>query len=216
MRKDCWIRGEGPLVPLAEAFRFVLREVGHPAVVVKKHLVLMGQLNRWLAAKSIGAEALTAGLAQEFLNDRRASGTPQVPTLVTLKPLFDCLRRQHAIAPEPPTEPTPLEELLDRYRRHLVKDRGLTATTVRRYDNFARRFLAERARRSGTPTGVEGLASAEVNAYLLEAASRLSIESAKREAADLRALLRYLYVAGMLEADLGTAMPPVAAWRGTA
>ena len=43
---------------------------------------------------------------------------------------------------------------------------------------------------------------------------RLTVESAKREAADLRALLRYLHVVGVLEADLGTAMPPVATWRG--
>ena len=39
--------------------------------------------------------------------------------------------------------------------------------------------------------------------------ARLVVESAKREAADLRALLRYLYLVGRLEADLGTAMPPV-------
>jgi hypothetical protein len=73
-----------------------------------------------------------------------------------------------------------------------------------------------RASRTGLETGTEGLTSGEVNAYMLDVSARLVVESAKREAADLRALLRYLYLAGLLEADLGTAMPPVAAWRGTA
>ena len=49
---------------------------------------------------------------------------------------------------------------------------------------------------------------------MVDVSTRLVVESAKREAADLRALLRYLYLAGWLEADLGTAMPPVAVWRG--
>jgi len=51
---------------------------------------------------------------------------------------------------------------------------------------------------------------------LLETSTRLVVASAKREAADLRALLRYLYVAGVLTIDLGAAMPPVATWRGGA
>jgi integrase/recombinase XerD len=49
---------------------------------------------------------------------------------------------------------------------------------------------------------------------MLEASSRLVVASAKREAADLRALLRFLYLDGALASDLGRAMPPVAAWRG--
>jgi integrase len=50
---------------------------------------------------------------------------------------------------------------------------------------------------------------------MLDAASRLVVESAKREAADLRALLRFLYLSGLTVTDLGSAMPPVAVWRGT-
>jgi integrase len=63
--------------------------------------------------------------------------------------------------------------------------------------------------------GAEGLTNAEVSGYMLEAGSRLVVESAKREAADLRALLRFLYLDRILETDLGSAMPPVATWRGT-
>lgn len=216
MRKDCWIRGDGPLVPFAEAFRVELEEAGHPSGSVKHYLLLMGRLNRWLVAEEIGVESLTTSVAQDFLDSKRDAGQGRVLTLASLRPLFSCLERASVLAPEAPVEPTPLDSLLADYRRHLIDDRGLTTTTVRRYESFARRFLSERAGRTGTEGGFEGLTSVEVNKFMLDASARLVVESAKREAADLRALLRYLYLCGALDVDLGTAMPPVATWRGTA
>lgn len=215
MRKDCWIRGQGPLAAFAEAFGAELQAAGHPPASVKHYLLLMGQLNRWLLDEGLGLESFTPSIAQQFLDSRRAAGQRRVPTMVSLAPLITCLRREGVVAEEIPVKPTPLDELLAGYRHHLVHDRGLTLTTVRRYERFARRFLAGRASRTGTESGTDGLTSTEVNAYMLEVSGRLTIESTKREAADLRALLRYLYVASVLDVDLGTAMPPVAAWRGT-
>jgi site-specific recombinase XerD len=216
MRKDCWIQGDGPLVPFADAFRVELEEAGHPTGSVKHYLLLMGGLNRWLRAEGIGVESLSPSVAQAFLDSKRDAGVRRVQTLTSLRPLFSCLERVGVVPPEAPIEPTALESLLADYRRHLFGDRGLTTTTVRRYENFARRFLTERARRTGTESGVEGLTSIEVNAFMLDASARLVVDSAKREAADLRALLRYFYLSGVLDVDLGSAMPPVATWRGTA
>jgi integrase len=209
-----WTRGEGPLTPFAEGFRRKLLGLGHPASSAKHHIVLMGQLNGWLSSKQLGVGELSAVVAQRFLDSRRAGGQRRVPTLASLAPLFQYLRGQGALAAEEPTALTPRDELLTRYRRHLVDDRGLTPATVRRYEVFAKRFLADRASRNGTDTGTESLSSAEVNAYLLAVSARLVVESAKREAADLRALLRFLYMDGVLGIDLGSAMPPVATWRG--
>lgn len=216
MGTQSWTQGQGPLVPFAAEFRNSLLGVGHPPASLKHYLALMGQLNRWLAVEGVGVDKLTPGIAQQFLDDRRAAGQQRVPTLASLAPLFDHLRALGVLPAEAPTEPTLHEELLAGYRHHLVHDRGLAATTVRRYGNFATRFLAERARRAGTRTGADGLSSTEVNAYMVEAGTRLVVGSAKREAADLRALLRYLYLSGVLGIDLGAAMPPVATWRGGA
>ena len=216
MGTQSWKKGRGPLIPFADGFEVRLVGMGHAQGSVKRYLVLMGQLNRWLTAAGLGVEEITREVAQRFLDHRRAAGQRQVRTLASLEALFDYLRELNVLAPEAAAEPTPRDELLASYRHHLIHDRGLSATTVRRYNNFAKRFLAERARRTGAETGTEEFTSAEVNAYLLEVSSRLTVESAKREAADLRVLLRYLHVADVLEADLGTAMPPVATWRGAA
>src|SRR5215207_5637790 len=139
----------------------------------------MGQLNRWLLAQDLGVAKLTPGIAQQFLDHRRVTGQRRVPTLAALAPLLDHLRDQGVLAPEPPAVLTARDELLAGYRHHLVHERG----------------LADRVQRAGAETGAEGLTSAEVNAYMLQASSHLVVGSAKREAADLRALLRYLYLA---------------------
>jgi integrase/recombinase XerD len=214
MRKDCWRAGEGPLVPFAEVFRSDLAGAGHPSGSLKHYLILMGQLNRWMVTEGLGVEDLCVATATRFLASRRASGYARVLTMASLCALFDCLRAHGVVTPEQPVEPTPTDELLADYLHHLEHDRGLAPRTVRRYMDFARRFLRSRASRTGATTGAEALTSAEVNAYMLKATTRLAVESAKREAADLRALLRYLYVSGVLGVDLGAAMPPVAVWRG--
>jgi site-specific recombinase XerD len=132
-----------------------------------------------------------------------------------LLPLFDHLRERQVLAPEQQPSATPLEELLGRYCHYLAEDRGLAPLTVLRYLRMARRFLIRRAGQTGDATGTDGLDGTEINGYLLECCSRLVVESAKREAADLRSLLRFLYLQGITVTDLGLAMPPVAGWRDT-
>lgn len=209
------MHGQGPLVPFAEGLSRELRVQGHPRSSVEHYIDLMGQLDRWLITESLGAGDVTAEVAQRFLDERRRGGHNRVPTLAALSPLFEYLRTQGVLTPSEASPATPQEKLVERYHRHLVNDRGLAPTTVHRYELFARRFLAWRMSSSGTQTGVENLSITEVHTFMLESSARLAVESAKREAADLHALLRFLYIDGVLATDLAGAMPPVASWRGT-
>ena len=69
-----------------------------------------------------------------------------------LAPLLGYLRRL-GVAPIPvPAPATPAEALLERYRRFLVTERGLAATTARGYADMVRPFLAQRE-----PAGELGL-----------------------------------------------------------
>lgn len=210
-----WTRGHGPLMPFADGFRRHLIGLGYPPGSAKRHLDLMGQLDRWLTAEGLTVGEVTRQICVRFLAARRAAGQLRVPTLVSLAALVDYLTAQGVWTAEPVSAPTDRDVLLARYHRHLVDERGLTRTTVVRYERFARRFLAHRAACAGTDIGMERLSSQEVNSYLLEATCHLVVASAKREAADLRSLLRFSYFDGLLDADLGMAMPPVASWRGT-
>jgi site-specific recombinase XerD len=211
-----WTAGTGPLAGFADGFRHELARLGHPTGSAKHHLVVMGQLDRWLASERFAAADLSCEIAERFFASRRARGQRRVPTMEALSPLFVYLIGLGVVDHDAMRAPrTVKDDLLDRYRQHLVDARGLMPSTVLRYVRFARRFLSERAHRRGVLIGFEDLASADVHAFMLDAGSRLVVESAKREAADLRALLRFLYLSGLTVTDLGSAMPPVAVWRGT-
>nr|WP_179377731.1 site-specific integrase [Rhodococcus sp. ACS1] len=208
------MRGAGPLVPFAEGFEEELRRLGHRPGAIRHHMVLMGQLDRWLTGEGLAVEDLSIALVEGFLASRRASGRRRVPTVATVARLLEYLRDRQVVPLETLATPTSRDEMLVRYRHHLIVVRGLAPTTIRRYERFARRFLAGRASRTGDEIGIGNLTGTEVAEWMLEAGSRLTVESAKREAADLRALLRFLYLDGILETDLGGAISPVASWRG--
>jgi site-specific recombinase XerD len=214
MDKVSWVVGEGPLVASAEGCQRYLEERGYSVRAVRERMELVGYLNVWLAEQGLSASELTRAEAQRFLVARRDAGQRRVPTLRTLAPLFDYLLDARVLLPEQPRA-TRLDDLLSRYRRYLADDRGLAPLTVIRYQRMAKRFLTRRASLTGGEDGAEGLDGAEVHAYLLECCSRLVIESAKREAADLRSLLRFLRSEGLTATDLGSAIPPLAGWRDT-
>jgi site-specific recombinase XerD len=106
---------------------------------------------------------------------------------------------------------TPAEELVERYRRWLVDDRGLAVATVVRYVKLARAFLAWCS--TGRVGGVGNLAGADVVAFLLAESDRLSVGSVKGRVGELRSLLRFLYLQGVTPRPLATVVPPVAGWR---
>lgn len=209
-----WTVRDGPLVRFADGFREELLRDGHPATSVKHPMLLMGRLNRWMADEGLDAGDLTRSQVERFIGSGRAGGDSRVPTFASFASLIAYLLALHVVAVEEPDPPTRRDEFLARYHDHLVDDRGLTPTTVHRYESFARRFLAKRAALTGTAIGIEGITAVDVHVHMLDAGERLSVESAKREAADLRALLRFCYLDGLVPIDLGGAMPPMAAWRG--
>jgi integrase/recombinase XerD len=210
-----WASGEGPLAAYAAGYGRELERCGFSPRAVRDRMEVAGQLDRWLAAEGLAAADLTVARAGRFFAALRAAGQRRVPAMPTLAPLFAYLLDQRVLPPE--QEPvTPMEGLLASYRRYLAVERGVAPLTVLRYERMARRFLLGRISRAGGQTGAEGLCGAEVIAYLAGCCSRLKTTgSARREAADLRSLLRFLYLKGMTGADLGTAIPPVAGWRDT-
>jgi integrase/recombinase XerD len=210
-----WTCGDGPLVQFAAGFERKLVGLGYRPGGAAVQLGLMGQLDRWLAEAGLAAADLSPARVEQFLAARRARGQRRVPTLASAALLLGYLAELGVVDAVSPPVQTACDRLLSDYREYLLGERGLTPQTVLRYQRFAKRFLAQRASRTGGVLGCEGLTSVEVNEYLLAASARLVVESAKREAADLKSLLRFLYLHRFIDTDLAAAMPPVAAWRGT-
>jgi site-specific recombinase XerD len=83
---------------------------------------------------------------------------------------------------------------------------------VLRYENTARRFLQQQAM-TGGGLNLAGLTGTDVNAFLLRECGRISAGSAKGRVAELRAILRFLYLQDLTPLRLATAVPPVGGWR---
>ncbi len=188
-------------------------ELGYTPDTVKNMLSVVGQLGRWMATVDLDVSQLDAASIEAFVRSLRDDGARRVPGVRSLTPLFDYLRSKDLLVAEAPPK-TPVGELLAEYRSWLVDDRGLAAPTVLRYENMARRFLGERAAEDGDRF-IEDLAGADVIAFLLRESARVSVGAAKGRVAELRSLLRFLYLKGLTATAMASAVPPVAGWHDT-
>jgi site-specific recombinase XerD len=146
-----------------------------------------------------------------FLVASGAGGRRRVPGPRAMAPLLSYLRGV-GVCPLGKQPQTPLTVLLADYRIWMFQERGLAATTVLRYENTARRFLQQQAMVDGVlePAHLTGV---DINAFLLREFGRVSAGSAKGRVAELRSVLRFLYLQGLTPLRLGTAVPPVGGWR---
>jgi integrase len=93
-------------------------------------------------------------------------------------------------------------------------DRGLAQANGNGYENLVRRCLDLHWVGEGVDADM-AVTGAEVVAFLLHESQRVSVGSAKGRVAELRSLLRFLFVRGLTPRLLTTAVPPVAGWRDT-
>jgi site-specific recombinase XerD len=205
----------GPLAVLADGFRAELDRLGYTPSSREFKLAEVAKLSVWLESRGLGAGDICPARVGEFLSDL-AVRPGRAPTLVAMRPLLAWLGRLGLATDDPLPAPGPLDELMGCYRRWMVTDRQLAARTIRRYEQGARLFLEARAREGGGPAGVERLSEQAVTAFLLAEASRgLSAKSLQGRVAELRSLLRFLFLQAMITAPLGEGVPPAPGWKDT-
>ncbi len=164
-----------------------------------------------MADVDVDAAELDWEWIETYSRARAASGRRR-PGQRAYRPLMNYLSNA-GVVPSRTLPLTPVGELVLAYGNWLV-GRGLSAATVLRYGNLARRFLEERFSEVGERF-VEDLSAADVVAFLLRECGRVSVGSAKGRVAELRALLRFLFVRGLTPTLLASAVPPVAGWHDT-
>lgn len=206
-------RKPGRMGPFIAGFQAELLELGYTPGTVRNMLMDAGRLGRWMDREDALVGDLDRAVIDAFLGDLRARGTRRVPGARSFNPLLKYLRGEGVLA-APAGPSTPVEVLLADYRKWLVVDRGLAEGTVLRYEKLARRFLAERAVEHGS-CFVDALTGGHVVAFLVRESARVSVGAAKGRVAELRSLLRYLYLTGRTSLPLATAVPPVAGWHDT-
>ena len=213
MRWHLWVpRVSVPLAPCADGYERWLVARGYSRGTVQCRLWQLGQLSGWLQREGLAVGELNAGVAGRCAVALRQAGYRSYVTGSSMRVPLAYLRGIGAV-PAPAAGSGPVEELLADFRVYLASERGLVSGTVRNYERAARTFLEDRVGRVG---GLElgRLGAADVSGFLARECPRRSASGAMDLAAKLRPLLRYLYVAGLIEAPLVWAVPNVADLRG--
>jgi integrase/recombinase XerD len=214
MGKRVWVPVvSGPLAPYAAGFASWLRSRAYSPSAAADRLCQLDQLSRWLEREGLGVDELTGEQAERFVAARRAAGrVTWVSPQSVMMPLEYLRELGVAPAPAPVVAQGLLEELLQDYRRYLSIERGLSDHTVLdAYGPAARLFLAGWESPDGL--GLERLSAADVSSFLARECPKRSVSGARDLVCALRSLLRYLHLAGLIEAPLVWAVPPIADLR---
>ncbi len=204
-------RKPGQLGPQVEGYRAWLAHRGYTSQTVRNMLADLGRVGRWMSREGLVPAKLDEDAMAAFVAAWQAAGHRRALGPRAMMPLLSYLR-EAGVTPAAKPPQTPVGALLGEYRIWLARERGLAAATVRRYENTARCFLQQQAMTGGVLEPA-GLAGADVSAFLLRECGRVSAGSAKGRVAELRAILRFLYLQGLTPVRLGTAVPPVGGWR---
>jgi site-specific recombinase XerD len=214
------LRVVGPLEPFAAGFREELRRLGYTELSVRAQLWLAAHLSRWMDEHGVAARGLNPETVAAFVAARRALGRTAFRSVKALEPLVGYLQRL-GVVPAPPAgqAPTdPIEVVLERYRRYLLSERGVSAKTAADYLAAVRPLLAAvrplLAANAGEVRGADGRAGsmtgAVVAAFVVAECRRRRVRSAQLVATATRSLLRFLHVEGMVDGSLAAAVPKLA------
>lgn len=198
-------RRPGRMGPFIESYRETLVQRGYTPLTVRGLLQSVGALGRWMAAEDIEACDLDMEVLERFLAHRRSIGRAHVRTSRSMASLLAHLRELGVAAP---AESPPVDPLLGAYRAWLVDDRGLAPSTVLRYEKLAVRFLDQVGARP-----LWSLTGRDVTVFLLAETARVSVAAGKGRVAEMRSLLRFLFLTGQTEHELAASVPPVAGWH---
>lgn len=116
---------------------------------------------------------------------------------------------QIGVCPCPPLESVgvPEPEVVAQFGRWLRKHRGSSDSTARQYCRCAADML------NAIGDNPRGWRAAGIHDYFIRRASQSGVGTAEKLVTNMRAVLRYLSVRGLCQADLGNAVPAFAAWR---
>jgi integrase/recombinase XerD len=159
---------------------------------------LVAQLSRWLTA-GLDVAGLTELEAGRFVAARRARVRRLFRSRRALDPLITYLTLSEVLASSVAAQAGPAAEMVERYRRYLLVERGLTQGTAHVYVEAVRPLVASFA--TDARVELERMRAADVSAFVLAEANRRQGTSIRSVATALRSLLQAGGGAGRRVAD---------------
>lgn len=198
----------GPLEPHAVGFAEHLERLGYTVPTRRQHMTLVAHLSRWLAREGLDTAGLTVPVAGRYIQARAADGYHAFRSGRSLDPLLAYLRDVDAAPPEPPTVLAAADVQAERFRAHLLSERGLKPNVATFYVLSVLPFVS--AVVLGGTVDVTKVSARSVMAFLSGLSRSLAPKTVQGRASALRALLRFWFLDGVTDTDLSTSVPKVA------
>jgi integrase/recombinase XerD len=204
------VRVTGPLEPFAAGFIAELAEAGYRPAAAAVQVRVLAHLSRWMREQDVALWELREAELERFRREHLARFASLRGAGIAV--VLGYLRGLGVVPAVEPRALTAASELLERYRRYLTVERGLTAGTARGYVDIVRPFVESRVTSTGEVELLE-LSPADVLGFLLAETGKRSRKSAKLLVSALRSLLGFWHIQGLIGRPLAGAVPAVAGWR---
>ncbi|WP_196775346.1 hypothetical protein [Rhodococcus opacus] len=191
MKKRQSVIDSGPLSLYAEGFGKNLERRGYAPDSVRWRLRQLAALDRWLREHRLAAGDFDDACVDRLVADRRAAGRTTLVAVANFSVPIAYLREIGVVSPQVSSQSDPVTQILERYRRYLVTERGLVTSSISVNLRVAEVFCRKRDLR------LEELSSAEVTAYIVAISTRSSIGWSKKTVSALASFLRFLHAVGV-------------------
>lgn len=197
----------GPLGAHIDAVVGELSDRGYAKSTSSYALRLIAALGTWLEQSASTGADLDEGTVDAFLTCRYRGRRPHRGDRAILAFFLALLRRTGVLAgAEAPPVADPIAPLREAFRQHLIGQRDLAPTTLRRHVDMAARFLDWRFG-AQLPPSLSVLCADDVNRFMLEQARRYCAGHTHLIASALRSFLRFLLQQGAIAVDLARSVP---------
>ncbi len=200
---------EGPLAEHLGAFECLLNDQGYRQESIRRHLLLIADFSVWLKHKKMSIEEVTHENAQHYLHYRAHRRCPRKGAKYALGRFVQLLQENGILAKDAPVSQTPVEKLINGYSLYLHQERGLAATTIKRYRWCACLFLTEQF--GDRAARLSDLRAKEIIDFVRHEADQ-NPTRAQSMTKVLRSFLQYARYRGFIKLDLAAAVPRVAHW----
>lgn len=202
---------DGPLENYVDLYAEQLLREGHCYQSGARCIRIVGDFSQWLARRHFHISDVDESLVELFLRFRANYQRPVCSDRRALFRFLGLLRQIDVIAPLTPIPATPLEQIEQDFERYLLRERGLSRTTVIRHRPPLRKFLEECC--SDGPASFSRLSAADIVRFVANHAHDHSPRTTKSMCWTPRAFTRYLLYRGHIVEDLAAAVPSVRSWR---
>jgi site-specific recombinase XerD len=197
--------------PLASHLDAYLNRIEHQRFLpssVPMQMYAIARFSKWLDTLQIDLHELDEATVERFL--RRDPGVVHSAEPASLRRFLTMLRDMGVTRAKLSEPRNSQEQLMDEYRIYLLKERGLSESSLLNYVPYAEQFLANRFDQS--QIDLTELTAMDVTSFLRSRSRVLSPGRAKLLVTALRSFLRYLRHQGEISVDLAGCVLPVAVW----